>query len=329
MEDQLQLLQPPPQLRLLQGLAHRPASPMPSRIAAGISKVPRSAADSFQTPEVEAKVERQALGLCKFLKLPIGPSLLLQHGPAKVPWKRPPRPSSLQLPPILQTHPPRSRPSPRPLAMDKSQLPSPDQLQLPPPSPTWERPTSASQAALSPPPVAGGENHQPVRDWQRLGRGQQERDAQLMKIRQRLNRRQHDRDKLLVKMSRRQQESDEQRVKFEQSSPRFTRQPTSPTYCSTAPPRPPGSGPPAPPPYSCLPSRSQFKVFLFPNQVTVKGSIKKGRQDTSSNIHLGAAGPRILRKTSYSSGSPSSAPASPGIRPPRHLQNTQGRCRHL
>ena len=58
-----------------------------------------------------------------------------------------------------------------------------------------------------------------MRDGQKLSRRQQGRDAQLVKIGQRMN--------------KRQQKLDEQPVKVEQSSPRFTRQPNSPTYCST------------------------------------------------------------------------------------------------
>ena len=58
--DQLQLLQPPPQPRHPQGRANSPASPRPSSIAAAISKVPRSAAVTFE-------VEKQALAPCRLL----------------------------------------------------------------------------------------------------------------------------------------------------------------------------------------------------------------------------------------------------------------------
>ena len=126
MEDLLQLLQPP----------LRPASPRPSCIAAGISRVPRAALDAFETPGVEVEMKKQAPGPGSFwdglqfstgASLPSDPEhpprpvqshspgqlqdLLLSHSrpkstgrPTSYPSAAPPCTSPLELPSSAQPH---------------------------------------------------------------------------------------------------------------------------------------------------------------------------------------------------------------------------------
>ena len=119
----------------------------------------------------------QVLGPCSFLELPTGPSTLLpqppllEHHRAKASRERPPCPSSLQLPPIMQAqlsspdqlrpHPPKRRPSPQPPAMDKAHKP-PDtgEVEL--------QPTAPLLLGLSLSSESEGEKQQPTEDVPRL-----------------------------------------------------------------------------------------------------------------------------------------------------------------